>query len=1040
MRTPLLPLEDYKKLTTGRSSTVSDDRARDIQDEKSLADSFARLISSAHVREALTLASTDLCASVPHWCESPSSEKGRRTASSLRRYLARMAFRSTPFGLFAGCSIGSVGAETSLCISGRGQYVRKTRIDSDVFDQVLTRFSRENRHELVYRVNDTLRTTGTRLTYIKSVVHEYLRENYAVAIKPDSALLRVLDYARDGATIDEVSAVLQDGETSEEEITEYVHQLIDEQVLTAGFGVPLTAGDPIRWLDPLLAVSSSGGTALQALRDAQERLSLIDASGIGVPSSVYERAVAPVRDMIDLKDISRIVQVDLWKPSAEVRIGKEVVREAQRAVDILHYIYRPVRTPLDAAREAFLDRFDRQEISLLDALDDELGIRFQWDNDTHAPMFPSAERVADRHLLDCYKRVISKAESTLDLSEADLRELRIPHEAPLPDTLMLMFSILAASSTSVQRSDFQLVVNGAHGPSGVEMLARFCHLHADLSAAVISFLHREASFNKDAIYAEIVHHAGGRAGNVLQRPKLRDYEIPYLGTPSVDTEHVIGTHDLLLSVVGGRFVVRSARLGREVLPRLSNAHRWEHKRNLPVYQFLAALQTQSAVGTLTWPWGCLGSASWLPRVRVGRLVLSRQRWRVGPAAFSNVVRQRPLGPGVFSDFRSEFARWVDDQRAPEWMVLAEGDARLPIRVGDETSERWVFDCLRRQGEVVLEEMLPAPDQLCVTGPEGNFTHEVILPLVRKPTEPKRAPSGVRSLPQMQSRDLRSFAPGSEWLYVKLYTGRATADLLLRDHLGPFVTHATDIGAADRAFFLRYTDPQFHIRLRFHGLPERLLGTVLPSLGARMQELLHDGLVWKVQFDTYDREVERYGGMIGVTASETIFSADSAAVVSILCAYEGDDYEQERDMIAMLGVHALFSDFGIAGEQYIALLGRLTQTDPASRARLTREYRMLRPAIEAAFQTEACANDPRLGDAKLILSQRSMSIIAPIDIIKAEATAGRLSVPLEDIAASHAHMFVNRFCRDGSREREQRIYGMLERYARGQVARLPQGPR
>lgn len=1035
MRTPLLPLEDYKQLTTARASTISDGQVRDDGDQKSIADSFARLIATTHVREALTLASTDLCASLPHWCESPLSEKGQRTANSLRRYLARMAFRSTPFGLFAGCSIGSVGAETSLSISGRAQYVRRTRLDSDVFDQVLARLSRENRNDLIYHVNDTLRTTGTRLTYIKFVVHESSRQNYVVAIDPDSALLTVLDCARNGARINDLSAVLQDGERSEQEITDYVHQLIDEQVLTTGFGVPLTAGDPIPWFDSALAVSSSGRTTLRTLTDVQERLNAIDASGVGVPPSAYERAVAPIRHIIDVKDLARIVQVDLWKPSPEVHIGNEVVREARRAVDTLHSIYRPFRTRLDVAREAFLDRFDRQEIPLLDALDDELGIGFQWD-ETRTPMLLSAEQTADRHLLNCYRRVSATRESTLDLSENDLRELRIPHGTPLPDTFILMFSILATSTASIQRGDFQLVVNGAHGPSGAELLARFCHLHPDLSAAVISFLHREASFNHDAIYAEIVHHAGGRVGNVLQRPKLRDYEIPYLGTPSVDTEHVIDTHDLLLSVVGGGFVVRSATLDREVVPRLSNAHRWEHKRNLPVYQFLAALQTQNVAGTLTWPWGCLGSASWLPRVCVGRLVLSRQRWHVGPTAFSNVVRQRSPGRGVFSDFRSEFARWADDQRAPEWMVLTEGDARLPIRVGDETSERWVFDCLRRQGQVILEEMLPTPDQLCVTGPEGKFAHELILPLVRKRTERDRAPKSLRPLGHMQSHRMRSFAPGSEWLYVKLYTGRATTDVLLRDHLGPFITHTIGIGAADKAFFLRYTDPHYHIRLRFHGAPERLLTAVLPSLGMRMQKLVDGGLVWKVQFDTYDREIERYGGIVGVTESETIFSADSAAAINLLCAYTGDDHEEERDLITMLGVHVLFGDFGISGEQYIALLARLSQTDAEQKTRLTREYRTLRAAIEAALQPEVRVNDSRLSDARLILHQRSIALTSPIDTIKAEAVAGHLSMPLEDIAASHTHMFVNRFCRDGTRELEQRIYGMLERYVRGQIARFP----
>ena len=44
---------------------------------------------------------------------------------------------------------------------------------------------------------------------------------------------------------------------------------------------------------------------------------------------------------------------------------------------------------------------------------------------------------------------------------------------------------------------------------------------------------------------------------------------------------------------------------------------------------------------------------------------------------------------------------------------------------------------------------------------------------------------------------RTFAPGSEWLYAKLYTGTATADRVLRDVLAPLVREALGSGWAGR---------------------------------------------------------------------------------------------------------------------------------------------------------------------------------------------------------------------------------------------------
>src|SRR5262249_13829844 len=118
---------------------------------------------------------------------------------------------------------------------------------------------------------------------------------------------------------------------------------------------------------------------------------------------------------------------------------------------------------------------------------------------------------------------------------------------------------------------------------------------------------------------------------------------------------------------------------------------------------------------------------------------------------------------------------------------------------------------------VLVEPFPPPDELCVRGPEGAFVHELIVPFVRTATPPRRAarrPSSVLPVPRL-------LPPGSAWLYARLYTGETVADGLLTDTIGPFARGLLDDGAIDRWFFMRYRDPEFHLRVRFRGNPERL---------------------------------------------------------------------------------------------------------------------------------------------------------------------------------------------------------------------------
>src|SRR6185369_15525255 len=81
--------------------------------------------------------------------------------------------------------------------------------------------------------------------------------------------------------------------------------------------------------------------------------------------------------------------------------------------------------------------------------------------------------------------------------------------------------------------------------------------------------------------------------------------------------------------------------------------------------------------------------------------------------------------------------------------------------------------LKGQESILLYEAFPGPDELLAQGPEGSFTHELVVPFLR--TSPRPAPPARA---RVSSRAPRSFAPGSEWLYAKFYTGTVTADEVL----------------------------------------------------------------------------------------------------------------------------------------------------------------------------------------------------------------------------------------------------------------------
>jgi mRNA interferase HicA len=88
---------------------------------------------------------------------------------------------------------------------------------------------------------------------------------------------------------------------------------------------------------------------------------------------------------------------------------------------------------------------------------------------------------------------------------------------------------------------------------------------------------------------------------------------------------------------------------------------------------------------------------------------------------------------------------------------------------------------------------------------------------------------------------------------------------------------------DRWFFLRYLDPEPHLRLRFHGDPAALAARVLPELREWVHGLAADGVARDFSVESYLPEVERYGGPQAIAAAERVFHAGSVLAVRRLAA-------------------------------------------------------------------------------------------------------------------------------------------------------------
>src|SRR5215471_12821427 len=1057
LRTPLLPFEDFLGWSEGLlAPQVAGEQNLDQaleRDRTELRQKLRQIIARPEVREALFVASPSLDESLDLWMREPESERGQKVERTLVRYFTRMCSRPTPFGLFAGCSVGTIGEHTQLSLQRRAASQRHTRLDMDYLTALTSALAQQSsaREALAFRPNSSLYQAAGRLRYVESRLEGKSRAYHLAAVEPTDYLLATLNRAANGAVLRDLERALceADAEVSAAEAKEYIATLVDNQILVPDFGLPVTGPEPVhRLIAQIREVPAIAGAA-ENLEAAQDAIGRLDADGLGSAPEKY-RAIAHGLEALPAKvELPRLFQVDLQKPAGNASLGPDVVDEVVSAVGLLHRI-APKRAPaaLERFRDNFRKRYETREVPLVEALDEAAGIGFESSSAPSAEgspvleglVFPPASEESgswtgrDAFLLSKLSDALKAGAAEISLAPADLNALENKEPAPLPQAFMVFAKLIGDPADKASAQGVRVLIGGLDGPSGAKLLGRFCHGDAQLTRFVERHLRAEEALQPDAIYAEIVHLPEGRIGNVLLRPMLREYEIPYLGLSGAPREKQIPVTDLMVSVIGSRIVLRSIRLGKEVVPRMTNAHNFG-LRSLGIYRFLCALQTEGVTPGLAFGWGALDSAPFLPRVVCGRKILSKARWR---------LRQEDLQALAKAKGNEQY-RAVQGLREklglPRLVSLADGDNALLVDLDNVLSVQTFAHLVKSRPTARLEEVLAGPKEPGTRGPEGTFAHELLIPFVLKEAVRREALRPRSTAPAPLARSLH---PGSPWLYAKLYAGTSGVDQLLRSVVAPLIRRSTSSGAVDQWFFIRYGDPDWHLRLRVHGTPERLRAEFLPQLEAAVAPLIDTGELWRFQLDSYEREVERYGGAEGLLVAEKIFSADSEAALGILELLSGDEGADARWRFALRGMDMLLDDLGLDLEAKLAVVkaarqtfGREFRVDGQFEYQLGDKYRKERAGIEALLDPSR-DEESELAPGLRLLHTRSQRLRASASELRACQSAGRLSASLPELAQSYLHMHANRMLRSAARAQELVMYDFLVRTYESRLARARKG--
>jgi thiopeptide-type bacteriocin biosynthesis protein len=1005
LRAPLLPLERFVDIF-----------ARPMETEAQLL----ALFNEPVFREALWIASPTLARDLEMLELEPLPPKRYRSLiRGLARYAIRATTRPTPFGGFAG--IGAMkwqegDIRSSTC--GVAQtYARLDYREVMKFVKLLERDSKV-RANLRFFANPAAYRWGERMRLGYRDAYAQGDSTAHVSLRVTEVVDKVFAWAQTPMRYGELLVRFQADypKSTPAQIDAFLQTMIEQQLLLSTLRPPLTVADPLAYVIGELPTESRDDTTTH-LRQLQRQIAAYNDCPLGAGVTLLQDIYARLGYAFGSRQCC--LQIDMRLGELALNLSTDVVPEIKRAAEALARLFADsFSDPLAGYRREFLERYGEREVPLLELLDEETGLG-PLPGYHHPPatrpwppveVTSTTEQARRRYL----SRLVAEAYRT-GAREVVLDEDELAARFPLPklSATDVLVTVLAQDAASARRGAVTLVLSAIGGAYHGDVYGRFAHLEPAFRAHLQALANDEVLQHPDVIFADLTYAAQeGHVNNVSIHPALYPHEIAVATTPGVPFSAHVPLNDLYVGVQAGRFYLRSRKLNREVVIR---APHLLNKTLAPnAVRFLQDIADLARPTVPAWHWIPFQDLPYLPRIRLGRVVLAPARWRLS----EELIRSEQ------DDWGERLAAWRSAWKVPRYIYAGQLDNRLLLDLEHPLCLELLYS-LVKQGTRTIEEALWEAGLGCATDAEGQrYVSELVIPYL--PEDPV-LPSRVTLAPRLIETSLneRQLLPGQGCLYFKLYGPASHQDevlVALRDALA---------GRTLTWFFVRYRDPEAHLRFRILAASEVLM-TLLPQVLAVLERLRLCGYLARVQLDTYERELERYGGVAAMPICEAIFAVDSAMVLVL----KDIDRRPVTDL-ALASVDVFLRGLGLAQSERHALYVALDDGYSAERAS--------DPSYAAQVKSQANADRKRVWELlhaieKGALAQWRVGFIAAlkpqVEALQQQVVESATCHPFSEIAASLAHMHANRL--GLNRQQEHRAIAALRRAYDGFGRFVPEG--
>lgn len=818
-----------------------------------------------------------------------------KVKNNLNRYILRSSTRTTPFGLFAGVGNGlfSIDDRIQDRIYSK-QYYRKTRVSHDWLVGVISQAENNIGAELFVKTSSTLIYGPEFVTNMWSSNFQQTSSNgLRCVIKNNSIVTAILKYAPEYVRIKDIVNTLSKEFESTELIRRSIYVLLDKGFLLSDLRIPMNEHEQLKVvIERMEGEYPDQSDIINKCKKVQDGIKDIDESALGTTEKKYLKLLDLMKEVYDSSDY---LCCDLFQHS-------------------LLTVPRRVKTDINDLCK-FLLRFSTQyaystQYSYIEKLNNTL---HEYYSDTYVPLTAMWKEIEAEILKSDAEEASQK--------DPDMIFLRQILEGNNISLLDLDGVFIDEEPSEIEIRPFEIGLNIFRNQDEEFFYSISDMIGYNRWGKCISKYAYEMGYKGDEEYFVDTDYCevevsfipqNHNVANIALADSFSDYVL-YYGAEDNNNKTKISIDDIYITGYGDNILFYSKKLNKRLefvinsnlneimLPPLLKflVNATDHYYT-SVFTLLKRLETASQQVTT------------FPRICYKNFILRARCWN---------LRFEISSTCSMKEFIREFGKFRDKYFIPDKVFVKDIEKEQHIRIDLTNTDQLqdLFKQFHNNEYIQLQEDVATIYTPYVRDENDEYYYSDFIFYVKTN---KKVINQSKCYKErfMDMRDYRSFniIPFEEnWITIKLYIETSLHEYMLTRYIGPFLNLLQREILLDRFFYIRYTDPRPHIRLRLKAVEDRL-SELIKKVKAFQKKLYDKEIVDKCCIDQYYREMIRFGGSKVYPYCENMFYSESKAVLEILT--DSEIYAKFNQMeVAIVYLSRLLYDMQYSIKEILVIL-------------------------------------------------------------------------------------------------------------------------